>query len=88
MNTTLIVMGSGNDCVTVIIEDDDVPESNETFQVLFTECDVGGEGSGSGMMTTDTTTDGVLTPMGSDETVTITIIDNDVMGEFSYPRKT
>ena len=87
MNKTLIVIPSGHDCVTVIIKDDNEPEPDETFQVLFTElspespeCGMGGGGSGSGMMTTDNQ----LTPMVSNEAVTITIIDNDAMGEFAY----
>ena len=87
MNKTLKVIPSGHDCVTVIIKDDDVPEPNETFQVVFThlnlespECGMGGGGSGSGMMTTDSQ----LTPMVSNQAVTITIIDNDGMGELTY----
>ena len=86
MNKTLKVMTSGHDCVTIIIKDDDVPEPDETFQVVFTElnpespeCGMGGGDSSSGMMTTD-----ILTPMVSNETVTITIIDNDGMGELAY----
>ena len=85
MNKTLIVIPSGHDCVTVIIKDDDVPEPDEIFQVLFTELNLespdwcmGGGGSGSGMMTTDH--HGHLTPLVSNEAVTITIIDNDGMG--------
>ena len=87
MNKTLKVIPSGHDCVTVIIKDDNVQEPDETFQVLFTElnqespeCDMGGGGSGSGMMTPDR----MLTPMVSNEAVTITIIDNDGMGELTY----
>ena len=87
MNKTLKVMPSGHDCVTIIIKDDDVPEPDETFQVLFTElnpespeCGMGGGGSGSGMLTTDN----ILTPMVSNPAVTITIIDNDGMGELAY----
>ena len=72
MNKTLKVIPSGHDCVTVIIKDDDVPEPDETFQVLFTElnrespeCGMGGGGSGSGIMTPHTW----LTPMVSNKAV-------------------
>ena len=90
MNTTLNVMAGGHHCVMVAIEDDNVPEPDETFEVVFTElipdlagCStMGGDGSGgagSGWMMMKT--DGMLTPMVSNETVTITIIDNDMQGE-------
>ena len=87
VNKTLKVIPSGHDCVTVIIKDDNEQEHNELFKVSFSElnpelapgqCMVGGS-SDSGMMTTD-----VLTPMVSNDAVTITIIDNDGMGELAY----
>jgi hypothetical protein len=90
VNTTLNVMAGGHDCVIVHIEDDNVPEPDETFEVVFTELipdlagcstmDGGGSGGGSGggmMMKTG----GMLMPMVSNETVTITIIDNDMQLE-------
>ena len=84
-------MAGGHHCVMVAIEDDNVPEPDETFEVVFTElipdlagCStMGGDGSGgagSGWMMMKT--DGMLTPMVSNETVTITIIDNDMQGEW------
>ena len=87
MNKTLKVIPSGHDCVTVIIKDDNQQEHNELFKVSFTELNpemapgqcMDGGGSDSGMMTTD-----ILTPMVSNEAVTITIIDNDGMGELAY----
>ena len=87
MNTTLNAMAGGHHCVIVAIEDDNVPEPDETFGVVFTElipdlagCSMMGRaGSGGGgiMMKTD----GMLMSMVSNETVTIAIIDNDMQGE-------
>ena len=47
---------------------------------LAPECGMGGDGSGNGMMTPHS----MVTPMVSNEAVTITIIDNDGMGELAY----
>ncbi|CAI8011704.1 hypothetical protein GBAR_LOCUS7513 [Geodia barretti] len=84
-------MASGHHCVIVTIEDDNVPEPDETFGVVFTElipdlagCSMMGRaGSGGGgiMMKTD----GMLMSMVSNETVTIAIIDNDMQERDSTP---
>ena len=90
MNTTLSVMADSHPCVSVIINDDNIPEQDESFEVVFTElspelapaCGSGYSSSGSGMMTMVSHSN-MLMPMVSNETVTITILDNDFMeGEF------
>ena len=52
---------------------------NELNLELAQDCGMGGEGSGSGMMTPDR----MFIPMVSNEAVTNTIIDNDGMGELA-----
>ena len=53
---------------------------NELNLELAQDCGMGGEGSGSGMMTPDR----MLIPIVSNEAVTITITENDGMGELAY----